>query len=56
MKSICILTAAALLVVFTALNLFLPYAVLVIALAIVIGLPCKVFVRSHKDECRHSFC
>ena len=56
MKTICMLTAVALLVGFTALNLFLPYAVLVIALAIVIGLPCKVFVRSHKNECRLGFC
>ncbi len=56
MKTLCIISAAILVVLFAAVNLFLPYAVLVLALAVAIGFPCKIFRRSQKKECRLGFC
>ena len=56
MKTICIFSYAALAVLFAAVILFLPYAILVLAVAIAIGFPCKIFKRSSKTECRLGFC
>ena len=56
MKTICIISAVTFVVLFAAFNLFLPYAVLVVALAVSIGFPCKIFRRSRNQECRLGFC
>jgi hypothetical protein len=56
MKNLCIFIALGLLVAFTAVNLFLPYALLVLALFIPLGFACKVISRSQKKECRLGFC
>ena len=56
MKYLCIIAAVSLLVIFTAVNLFLPYALLVLALFIPLGFACKVISRSRGRECRLGFC
>lgn len=56
MKSICLAIAVSLLVLFTAVNLFLPYGLLVLSLFIPLGFACKVISRSKKQECRLGFC
>ncbi len=56
MKNICIVFAVGLLIAFTAVNLFFPYALLVLALFIPLGFACKVISRSTKNECRLGFC
>jgi len=56
MKILCIISAFTFVVLFAALNLFLPYAVLVLVLAVAIGFPCKILRRSSKQECRLGFC
>ncbi len=56
MNSICIVLAVGLLIAFTAVNLFLPYALLVLALFIPLGFACKVIGRSSKKECPLGFC
>jgi hypothetical protein len=56
MKTLCMISALAFLALFAALNLFLPYAILVIVLAIAIGFPCKIFRRSRDPECRLGYC
>jgi hypothetical protein len=60
MKPVCALAALAFLVMFTAVNLFLPYALIVLAAAIglaaVLGIPCGLLQRDRKGECRMGFC
>ena len=56
MKNICLLSAAFLLVVFTAVNLFLPYAVVLLALGVLVGFSCKLFKTSGKTECLLGAC
>jgi hypothetical protein len=56
MKVLCLISAVISVVFFAAINLFLPYAVLVLAIAISLGFPCKIFRRSDKQECRLGFC
>lgn len=55
MKSLCIISAVLIMVLFAAVNLFLPYAVLVIALAVAIGFPCKFLRRSQRQGYRLGF-
>ncbi len=56
MKNICIVIDVSLLISFTADNLIIPYALLVLALFIPLGFACKVISRSTKKECRLGFC
>jgi hypothetical protein len=56
MRNICLVIAVALLVAFSAVNLFIPYALLVLALFIPLGFACRVISRSSKQECRMGFC
>jgi hypothetical protein len=60
MKAVCTLFALLFLVLFTAVNLFLPYALIVLAAAIgfsaLLGLPCGLWRRDHKGECRLGIC
>jgi hypothetical protein len=56
MRNICLVIAVALLVAFSAVNLFIPYALLVLALFIPLGFACRVISRSRKQECRMGFC
>ena len=56
MKTLCVISYIILAVVFAAVILFLPYAVLLLAVAIALGFPCKIFRRSRKQECRLGFC
>ena len=56
MKNICLVIAVVLLIAFSAVNLFLPYALLVLALFIPLGFACKVIGRSSKKECPLGFC
>ena len=56
MKNICLLAAAALLVAFTAVNLFLPYAVLLLLIGAAVGFPCKLFKGARKTECLLESC
>jgi hypothetical protein len=56
MNNICIVIAVALLVAFSAVNLFIPYALLALALFIPLGFACRVISRARKQECRLGFC
>lgn len=60
MKAVCVFAALVLLALFTAVNLFLPYALMVIAVAIglaaLIGIPCGLLTRDRKGKCRLGFC
>lgn len=52
----CGALAVSLLVLFSAVNLFLPYALLVIGALAGLGFACRVIARSRKTECRLGFC
>ncbi len=56
MKSICGLAAVILLLAFTAVNLFLPYALVVLALFVGLAFACGVVKRRTKQECPLGFC
>jgi hypothetical protein len=60
MKMICAWTAIALVIAFTAVNLFIPYALVVFGLAIgmgyFLGIPCGLLTRGRKGECRLGYC
>lgn len=56
MKSICTLVAIILLLAFTAVNLFLPYALAVLALIIGLAFVCGVVKRRTSQECPLGFC
>ena len=56
MKNICTVIAVGLLIAFSAVNLFLPYALLVLALFIPLGFACQGSGRSTRKECRLGFC
>jgi hypothetical protein len=59
-KAICAFVALAFLALFTAVNLFLPYALIVLAAAIGLaalwGIPCGFLTHDRKGECRLGFC
>ncbi len=56
MKSICGLAAIILILAFTAVNLFLPYALAVFTLFIGLAFVCGVVKRRTKQECPLGFC
>ncbi len=56
MKHICITAAIVLLIAFSAVNLFIPYALVVLALLFGLGYACKVIQRSRNRECKLGFC
>ena len=56
MKNICVIAAIVLLLVFSAVNLFIPYALAVLAMMFGLGYACKVIQRSRNKECRLGFC
>ena len=60
MKPICVFAALLFLALFTAVNLFLPYPLIVLAaalgLAAVLGIPCGLLNRDRKGECRLGYC
>ena len=56
MKNLCIIAAIVLLVAFSAVNLFIPYALAVLALLFGLGYACKVIQRSRNRECKLGFC
>jgi hypothetical protein len=60
MKTLCTLAAIAFAIAFTAVNLFIPYALAVFLLAIgfaaFLGIPCGFLTRDDKGECRLGYC
>lgn len=56
MKNACTIAAVVLLIAFSAVNLFLPYALIVLGLLFGLGYACKVIQRSRNRECRLGFC
>jgi hypothetical protein len=56
MKSICGLAAVILLLAFAAVNLFLPYAMVVFALLIGLAFICRIVKRRTRQECPLGFC
>jgi hypothetical protein len=56
----CALAAIAILVVFSAVNLFIPYALIVLVLAIgmvaFFGISCGLLNRDQKSECWLGYC
>jgi hypothetical protein len=60
MKMICASVAVLLLLAFTAVNLFIPYALIVLGVAVgmayLFGLPCGVITRARRGECRLGYC
>lgn len=56
MKSICGIAAIILLIAFSAVNLFLPYALAVFALFIGLAFVCGIVKRRSKQECPLGFC
>jgi len=56
MNSACAIAAIVLLIAFSAVNLFIPYALVVLGLMFALGYSCKVISRSRNRECRLGFC
>ena len=60
MKIACALMAVVFLLAFSAVNLFIPYALILLGLAAGIaylfGVPCGLFNRGRKGECRLGVC
>jgi hypothetical protein len=60
MNVFCALIYIGLIVGFTAVNLFFPYAILIlvvgIGLAAFLGIPCGFLTRDRKGECRLGYC
>lgn len=56
MRTICMISYVILAIGFAVVNLFLPYAILVLVAAFALGFPCKIFRRSNDKECRLGFC
>jgi hypothetical protein len=57
---ICAFVAAAFVIAFSAVNLFIPYALIVFSLAMALayffGVPCGLFTREARGGCRLGFC
>ncbi len=60
MKILCAFAAIAFVIAFTAVNLFIPYALVVFIVAIgfaaFLGIPCGFLDRNHTGECRLGHC
>jgi hypothetical protein len=60
MRILCAFAAIAFVIAFTAVNLFIPYALVVAILAIgfaaFLGIPCGFLTRDRKGECRLELC
>jgi hypothetical protein len=56
MKELCVGLAILLLLLFSAVNLFIPYALVVLGLFIGLGFICQVIKKSSKKECPLGFC
>ncbi len=56
MKLFCILSAVGLFIAFLMANLFLPFALLILAAAICLGIYCGVIRSPGKKECRLGPC
>ena len=60
MKMFCALVAVVLLLAFSAVNLFIPYALILLGLAAgmayLFGVPCGLFERGRRAECRLGVC
>jgi hypothetical protein len=56
MKYLCGLTAILLLIVFSAVNLFLPYALLAFALIVGLAVACGTIKKRSGQECPLGFC
>lgn len=56
MLNICAALAIAILIAFSAFNLFLPYGLIAIAAIIPLGLACGVISRARGRECKLGFC
>jgi hypothetical protein len=60
MKMLCAFVAIALVLAFSAVNLFIPYALAVLGLglgmAYLFGIPCGLFTRGRRHECRLGSC
>ena len=53
---LCGFLALGLLVLFSTVNLFLPYALLIIGAILGLGYACRTFSRSEKRECMFGMC
>ncbi len=56
MRYLCGITAVILLLAFSAVNLFLPYALVVFAVMIGLAFACGIVKRRTKQECPLGFC
>jgi len=56
MLNVCATLAIAILIVFSAFSLFLPYGLLAIAAIIPLGVACGVISRARGRECKLGFC
>jgi hypothetical protein len=52
----CAALAVGLLVLFSAVNLFIPYALLALGALVGLGFACRVVSRARRSECRLGFC
>ena len=56
MKHLCLLSAIILAVAFSAVNLFLPFALIIFAAAIGLGILCGVIKNPRSEECMLGRC
>lgn len=54
--NLCALGAVVLLIAFAAVSMFIPYALVVLAMLVGLGFACKVIKRSRNEECKLGFC
>jgi hypothetical protein len=54
--NLCALGAVVLLIAFAAVSMFIPYALIVLAMLVGLGFACKVIKRSRNEECKLGFC
>lgn len=54
--NLCAIAAVVLLIAFAAVSMFIPYALIVLAMLFGLGYACKVIQRSRNQECKLGFC
>ena len=54
--NLCAIGAVVLLIAFAAVSMFIPYALIVLAMLFGLGYACKVIQRSRNQECKLGFC